>query len=155
MTRLVTSVTALAAAGALLAGCGGGSSSSSGGGGGGYAAPAPAKTTATTAGAAAPAASSGSKLALKAVESGGLSFDPKTLAAKAGTVTITMNNPSGDSLPHAVSIEGPGGVSAAGKIAQPGSSSQVSLKLKPGKYTFFCPVDGHRAAGMQGTLTVQ
>jgi uncharacterized cupredoxin-like copper-binding protein len=152
MTRLLTSVTVLAAAGALIAGCGGGSSSSSGGGGGGaYGGSTPAKTTA----AAAPAASSGSKLALKAVESGGLSFNPKALTAKAGTVTITMDNPSGDNQPHAISVQGPGGVAASGQIAQPGSTSQVSVKLKPGKYTFYCPVDGHRAAGMQGTLTVQ
>jgi plastocyanin len=155
MTRLLTSVAVLAAAGALIAGCGGGSSSgSSSSGGGGYGSQAPAKSTATTA-AAAPAASSGGKVAIKAVESNGLSFDPKTLKAKAGTVTITMDNPSGDSQPHAVSVEGPGGVAASGQIAQPGSTSEVSLKLKPGKYTFFCPVDGHRAAGMEGTLTVQ
>jgi uncharacterized cupredoxin-like copper-binding protein len=154
MTRLSTSVAALAAAGALIAGCGGGSSSSSSGGGGGYGSQTPAKTTANTT-AAAPAASSGGRLALKADESNGLSFDPKTLKAKAGTVTITMDNPSGDSQPHAISVEGPGGVDASGKIAQPGSTSEVSLKLKPGKYTFYCPVDGHRAAGMEGTLTVQ
>jgi uncharacterized cupredoxin-like copper-binding protein len=155
MTRLLPSVAALAAAGALIAGCGGGDSSSSGGGGGGgYGSQAPAKTTATTT-AAAPAASSGGRLALKAVESNGLSFDPKTLAAKAGTVTITMDNPSGDSQPHAISVEGPGGVAASGQIAQPGSTSEVTLKLKPGKYTFFCPVGGHRAAGMEGTLTIQ
>jgi uncharacterized cupredoxin-like copper-binding protein len=155
MTRLLTSVAALVAAGALMAGCGGSSSSgssSSSSGGGGYGSQAPAKTTAT---AAAPAASSGGKLALKADESNGLSFDPKALTAKAGSVTITMDNPSGDSQPHAVSVEGPGGVAASGKIAQPGSTSEVTLTLKPGKYTFFCPVDGHRAAGMQGTLTVQ
>ncbi|HEV7496181.1 cupredoxin domain-containing protein [Baekduia sp.] len=154
MTRLLTSVAALVVAGALMAGCGGGSSSSSSGGGG-YGSQAPAKTTAATTPAAAPAASSGGKLAIKADESNGLSFDPKTLKAKAGTVTITMDNPSGDSQPHAVSVEGPGGVSASGQIAQPGSTSKVTLKLKPGKYTFFCPVDGHRAAGMEGTLTVQ
>jgi uncharacterized cupredoxin-like copper-binding protein len=155
MTRLLPSVAALAAAGALIAGCGGGDSSSSGGGGGGgYGSQAPAKTTATTT-AAAPAASSGGRLALKAVESNGLSFDPKTLAAKAGAVTITMDNPSGDSQPHAISVEGPGGVAASGQIAQPGSTSEVTLKLKPGKYTFFCPVGGHRAAGMEGTLTIQ
>jgi plastocyanin len=157
MTRLLPFVTALAAAGVLLAGCGGDSSSSSGGssGGGGYGggAPAPAKST-TTKAAVAPAGSA-SGLSLKAVEDNGLSFDPKTLSAKAGTVTITMDNPSADSQPHAVAVEGPGDVAASGAIAQPGGTSKVSLKLKPGKYTFYCPVDGHRAAGMEGTLTVR
>jgi uncharacterized cupredoxin-like copper-binding protein len=163
MTRILASLTALAAAGALVAGCGGSNSSSggsaSGGSGGGYGgSAAPAKTTTTppkTTAAAAPAASSGGGLALKAVESGGLSFDPKSLSAKAGTVTITMDNPSGDTLPHAVAVEGPGGVHSSGQIAQPGGTSKVTLKLAAGTYTFYCPVDGHRSAGMEGTLTVR
>lgn len=31
----------------------------------------------------------------------------------------------------------------------------LSVNLKPGTYAFYCSVDGHRAAGMQGTLTVK
>ena len=36
-----------------------------------------------------------------------------------------------------------------------GGSKSLTLQLKPGTYTFFCSVPGHRQAGMQGTLTVQ
>jgi uncharacterized cupredoxin-like copper-binding protein len=36
-----------------------------------------------------------------------------------------------------------------------GGASQVQLNLKPGTYTYFCSVPGHRQAGMQGTLTVK
>jgi uncharacterized cupredoxin-like copper-binding protein len=35
-----------------------------------------------------------------------------------------------------------------------GGSRSLSLKLKPGTYTFYCSVPGHRQAGMEGTLTV-
>ena len=42
-----------------------------------------------------------------------------------------------------------------GKTVSPGGTSTDTLTLKPGKYTFYCPVPGHRAAGMVGTLTVQ
>ena len=43
----------------------------------------------------------------------------------------------------------------SGSTVQMGGKSTVTVALKPGKYTFYCPVDGHRAAGMQGTLTVK
>lgn len=97
-------------------------------------------------------AGGGSKVALKA-EATGLKFDKKTATAKAGTVTMTMSNPQGGQVPHSIAVEG-NGVDKDGKVVQPGGTSQVSVKLKPGKYTFYCPVDGHRKAGMQGTLTV-
>jgi len=91
-------------------------------------------------------------LQLAADSSGQLKFDKKSLSAKAGNVTITMDNPS--PVAHAIAVEG-GGLDKKGATVQMGSKSTVTASLKPGKYTFYCPVDGHRQAGMQGTLTVK
>jgi uncharacterized cupredoxin-like copper-binding protein len=63
-----------------------------------------------------------------------------------------MSNPS--PVPHGIAIQG-SGVNKVGSIVNQGGSSTISASLKPGKYTFYCPVPGHRQAGMQGTLTVQ
>jgi len=63
-----------------------------------------------------------------------------------------MANPS--SLPHAVSVEG-NGVDKDGNTVQKGGTSTVTATLKPGTYDFYCPVDGHRQAGMEGKLTVK
>src|SRR3954464_9992409 len=96
---------------------------------------------------------SGSKLSVSADGSGQLKFDKSSLTAKAGKVTIVMDNPSSSGLPHAIGVEG-NGVDKDGATASPGSTSTVTVTLKPGTYDFYCPVDGHRAAGMQGKLTV-
>ena len=90
-------------------------------------------------------------LTLSADASGNLKFNKKTLSAKAGKVTLTMSNPS--NLPHAVAVQGKG-VDKDGKTVHKGGKSTVSVTLKKGKYTFYCPVPGHEAAGMKGTLTV-
>jgi plastocyanin len=91
------------------------------------------------------------KLTLSADSSGKLKFNKKTLSAKAGKVTITMSNPS--NLPHAVAVEGKG-VDKDGKTVHKGGKSTVTVTLKKGKYSFYCPVPGHEAAGMKGTLTI-
>jgi uncharacterized cupredoxin-like copper-binding protein len=136
------SVASLAVAALALAACGSSSSSKT------------TTTTATKAKAAAPAPSGGSsKVDFTAEEQGGLKFNKKTASAKAGTVTLSMKNPSGNSLPHAIAVQG-NGVDKDGKPVTAGGTSSISVKLKPGKYTFYCPVDGHRKAGMVGTLTV-
>ena len=81
-----------------------------------------------------------------------LAFNHKTLTAKHGTVTLVMANPS--SLPHAIAIKG-GGKNVKGKTVNKGGTSRVTVTLtKKGTYTFYCPVDGHAAAGMKGKLIV-
>ena len=66
-------------------------------------------------------------------------------------VTLVMANPS--SFPHAIAVEGHG-VDKKGQTVNKGGTSRVTATLKKGTYTFYCPVDGHKAAGMKGKLIV-
>jgi plastocyanin len=91
-------------------------------------------------------------LKLTADPGGALKFDKSTLSAKAGKATIVLDNPS--SLPHAVEVEGQGLEEETDTIGK-GETAKVTVTLKPGEYEYYCPVDGHKAGGMKGTLTVQ
>ena len=66
-------------------------------------------------------------------------------------MTIKFSNPS--SVPHAVEIEGNGVEAKTDVVTE--SDASVTVDLKPGTYTYYCPVDDHRAAGMEGKLTVK
>jgi uncharacterized cupredoxin-like copper-binding protein len=105
------------------------------------------KPTATTGAPTSPATS----LKLAANPEGQLSYDTKTLSAKAGSVTITMTNSS--PVEHNVTIAQGSRILGATPTFT-GSSKTLALKLKPGTYEFYCSVPGHRQAGMEGTLTV-
>jgi plastocyanin len=85
--------------------------------------------------------------------SSGLEFTTAFTSAKAGKDTINFTNPQ--PVPHDVAIEDSNGkVIAQTKEITEGSDS-TTAELKPGEYTFFCTVPGHREAGMEGTLTVK
>jgi plastocyanin len=81
-----------------------------------------------------------------------LAYETSKAEAKAGSLTIKSPNPSG--TPHNIALEG-NGVSEKGEIVQDGGVSEIKADVKPGEYKFFCTVDGHRQAGMEGTLTVK
>jgi plastocyanin len=142
--RALSLMLLLAAIAIPVAGCGGDDDSSSGGGGS-------SSGGSSSGGGASSGGGGGETLKIAADAGGALKFDKSSLSAKAGKVTIVMDNPS--SLPHAVEIEGQG-VEAKGDTVTKGGVSKAGAKLKPGKYEFYCPVDGHKAAGMKGTLTV-
>ena len=139
--RALSLIALLCAFAIPIAGCGGDDDDGSSGGG--------ASTSTSPGGGASGGAAQTLKIA--ADPSGALKFDKSSLTAKAGKLTIVMDNPS--DLPHAVEIEG-NGVEAKGETVTKGGVSKAGAKLKPGKYEFYCPVDGHKAAGMKGTLTV-
>jgi plastocyanin len=99
------------------------------------------------------AGGSGGTVSLEADPSGNLAYTTKSATAKAGEVTVDFKNPQ--SIEHDVAIESSGGeVLGEAELVAEGSSSTV-VNLKPGTYTFFCTVPGHREAGMEGTLTVK
>lgn len=85
--------------------------------------------------------------------SSGLAYTAKSAEAEAGEVTIDFTNPQ--AVPHDVAIEDSGGEVIAQTEELTEGSDSTSANLKPGTYTFFCTVPGHREAGMEGTLTVK
>jgi plastocyanin len=107
-------------------------------------------------GAGKPAVEKNGKLEIAADPTGQLSYVTKEATATAGSVTIDMPNMSG--VTHNLAVqEGTGAsgpVLGATKIITKGVAT-VTVKLKPGTYTFFCQVPGHRQAGMEGKLTVK
>ena len=96
----------------------------------------------------------GSAVKLSADPSGALSFDTDSLSAKAGNLTIDFDNPA--AISHDVAVEDSSGkeLGKSDLIAQSKTTLDLS-NLKPGTYTYFCTVPGHREGGMEGTLTVK
>ncbi|HEY7829844.1 MAG TPA: plastocyanin/azurin family copper-binding protein [Solirubrobacteraceae bacterium] len=155
-----TAVTALLAAGVLVAGCGSSSSSSTTTSSTESSAATPATTStaassSTAAGGAGTSSPSGAVQVVKlaADPSGGLSYDTTTLTAHPGKVTIEFTNMA--SIEHNVTVASSAGSTVGATPTFSGGAKPLTLELKAGTYTFFCSVPGHRQAGMQGTLTVR
>jgi uncharacterized cupredoxin-like copper-binding protein len=114
-------------------------------------APSTATAPATTSGGA--AAGGGATVQVEADPNGQLAFVQKSLTATAGEDTFVLTNDA--SLPHNLEIEGNGVEAGPTDTISGGQTAQLKVDLKPGTYTFFCAVPGHREAGMEGPLTVQ
>ena len=95
----------------------------------------------------------GSTVEFEADPSGELAYTTTEASAKAGKVTIDFNNPQG--LTHDVAIEDSSGKNVGKTALIASEETSTTVNLKPGTYTFFCTVPGHREAGMEGTLTVK
>jgi plastocyanin len=82
----------------------------------------------------------------------GLSYQFASAEAPVGKITVESVNK--ESIGHNIAIEG-GGLDEKGPVVQGGATSSVEVDLKPGEYTFYCSVPGHREGGMVGKLTVK
>jgi plastocyanin len=85
-------------------------------------------------------------------DDGSLVYEPDGLEAPAGDVTLSYENPS--AVPHSIAIELDGKQLAATDTVTDGDKAELTQKLAPGEYVFYCTVPGHRQAGMEGDLTV-
>jgi uncharacterized cupredoxin-like copper-binding protein len=101
----------------------------------------------------APATGGAATLSLAANAEGLLKFDKSSLTGKAGSVSIAFTNTS--SLEHNLTVASASGAVIGATATFQGGTKILPLNLKPGTYKFYCTVPGHRAAGMEGTLTVQ
>ncbi len=95
----------------------------------------------------------GGTVALTADPDGALAYEESSASVPAGPVTIEFDNPA--SLGHDVVIEDASGEELARTDVISGSSTTADAELEAGDYTFYCSVDAHREAGMEGTLTVE
>ena len=69
---------------------------------------------------------------------------------KAGSVTFNIKNDG--TIQHAFEIQGQGITQKTSNI-NPGSTASLTVTLKAGKYQVWCPIPGHKQAGMWGSLT--
>lgn len=81
-----------------------------------------------------------------------LAYTSAEASTKAGYVGVEFNNPQ--STRHNVTFEDSSGkvVGATDKIFE--TATVRILHFEPGEYTFYCALDDHRQAGMEGTLRV-
>jgi uncharacterized cupredoxin-like copper-binding protein len=80
-------------------------------------------------------------------------LDPSSVQVdQAGTVTFRVTN--NGTIDHALEVDGQG-VEEETETIKPGQSAELTVDLsKDGSYEIYCPIDGHRDSGMEGTLTV-
>jgi plastocyanin len=140
----VLAVAALAALG--LAACGGGDNDNET-----TAASAPATTTGAAGGGG--AGGGGSTVDISTPSGSDLAFDQKDVSATAGNVTIDFDNKQ--PLQHDVAVADSSGKVLGQTDLVSSGTSNATVNLTAGTYTFYCTVPGHREAGMEGTLTVK
>lgn len=133
--------------GVLAAGCGSSGGSSGGGSASGSSGSSGGGTTEPT------KAAAGQVVKTIEVQMTEFKFNPADITLnKPGTYVFEAVN-SGQ-YPHALEIEGKG-IEEETKNLSAGQSADLKVTLEPGTYEVYCPVDGHRERGMEGTLTVQ
>jgi plastocyanin len=73
---------------------------------------------------------------------------------KPGTAVIELANFGQDA--HDLRVQRVGAAHIAGtRVVQAGGRADLTVKLRPGKYRFWCSLADHRARGMSATVVVR
>lgn len=88
---------------------------------------------------------------IEVVGTDGLEFQPSTLSAAAGELTLELT--AEPEVGHTFVIEGVDGDEPVVAV-DAGRSATGSVELAAGSYTAYCSIPGHREAGMQASLDV-
>ncbi|HEY7105751.1 MAG TPA: plastocyanin/azurin family copper-binding protein [Acidimicrobiia bacterium] len=85
------------------------------------------------------------------IDASNFSFDPDHPVVKAGVVDLRLHGTEGTHTLVFDDNKEPGFQLEVNS----GDTDAKKVDLKPGKYTFYCDIIGHRAQGMEGTITVK
>lgn len=139
MRKCVVLLTVTAILALMLAGCGG----ATGGGSGEKSSGTPGGGTSTI---------KGTVVKTVVVKESEFELTPSAITLKKpGTYTFRAENAG--STGHALEIEGKG-LETETNVLDPGKGGEIKVKLKPGTYEMYCPVDSHEDKGMKGKVTV-
>jgi plastocyanin len=86
------------------------------------------------------------------IQAGNFYFKPDTPTVNAGVVKLELDGVQGG---HTLVFDHGKEPGFQLEVSGDGSTDAKKIDLAPGKYTFYCDILGHRAQGMEGTLTVK
>jgi plastocyanin len=86
------------------------------------------------------------------IQAKNVQFKTKSVTAKAGTITIELQNQEPPVVAHNVTVKTPTGNKQVVQ-ANGGKIVTGTIDLPAGTYTYICTIPGHES--MQGTLTVK
>lgn len=97
------------------------------------------------------AGADGASLILKMKD---FSFDPNTITAPAGKLTVHLQNYGRYTHDFRIhTLDGSGELASAGRVGA-GFAHDLTVTLTPGTYNIDCSVSNHAKRGMTGTITV-
>jgi plastocyanin len=85
------------------------------------------------------------------IKAGNFFFEPDAVTAQPGIAEIKLVGSAGD---HTLVFDHGKAPGFFLEVEGDGTASE-KIDLTPGKYVFYCNIIGHRAQGMEGTITVK